>query len=310
METPAGAPHARQRLIRLLVRPWATGIVAAVLAACAPADPAVTLAQNVRNCENATFPEQQMAACSAAIAAPGIEPTQRAALLIQRGMLHAAQGRHARAVADFGRALRADPANSDALSERGSVHQQRGFFDLALRDYEAALAVDPLNSIAAYRREEAMRGRVDSVAQQLAQLGELIAENAGNSSALNNRCWLLATNDQNLDGALADCNAALVAEPGSAAALDSRGLVYLKREDFPAAIADYEAALAQEPNRGHYLYGRGLARLGLGQNAEGEADLIAAEAAEPGVGQAYAGYGYIPTTPRGEAPPNPAPAKP
>jgi len=298
METSAGAPHAGQRLIRWLIRPWATGIIVTVLAACAPADPAVTLAQNVRTCQNATFPEQQMAACSAAIAASNIEPTQRAALLIQRGMLHAAQGQHARAIADFGRAMRADPTNSDALSERGAVHQQRGFFDLAVRDYDAALAIDPLNSIAAYRRDEAMRGRVDSVAQQLEQLNAMIAENSSNASALNNRCWLLATNDQNLDGALADCNAALRAQPNSAAALDSRGLVHLKREDFQAAIADYEAALAQEPNRGHYLYGRGLARLGLGQNAEGEADLIAAEAAEPGVGAAYAGYGYIPMSPR------------
>lgn len=175
------------------------------------------------------------------------------------------------------------------------VHQQRGVFDLALRDYEAALAIDPSNSIAAYRRDQALQGRVDSVQQQITQLTELLMREPQNAAALNNRCWVRAINDEDLNAALADCNAALVIEPLASQTLDSRGLVHLKRGDFSAALADYDAALRIEPNRGHFLYGRGLARLRLGQNAEGEADLVAAENAEPGVAQAYAGYGHIPT---------------
>jgi tetratricopeptide (TPR) repeat protein len=308
METPARAPDARKGLIRLA----AALAVAAALAACTPADPAATLAQNLTLCEGQGFPDQRIAACSAVVADPGIDPARRAAAFVQRGMLRAELGQHARAVADFGRALRLDATNTDAYSERGAVHQQRGAFDLAVRDYDAALALDPRHSIASYRRQEAMRGRVDAFSSQLAQLGEILAREPANAAALNNRCWLRATYDQEIDAALADCNAAVRADPRYAAALDSRGLVHLKRHDFQEAVTDYDAALVLDPNRGHYLYGRGLARLQLGLNEQGEADLIAAEAAEPGIAQAYAGYGYLPPAPRGAltaAQPT-APAKP
>jgi tetratricopeptide (TPR) repeat protein len=296
METSASTADARQGLMRLA----GALAVAAALAACAPADPAVVLAQNLAACETGAFPEQRMAACSAVAADTGATAQQRAAALIQRGMSRAAEGHHTRAVADFGRALRLDPANSDALSERGAVHQERGAYDLAMRDYEAALAIDPQNSMASYRREQAMTGRMDAVQQQLAQLTEVLTRDPENATALNNRCWLRAVNDDDLNAALADCNAALRIEPESANALDSRALVYLKRGEFAAALADYDAALALEPRRGHYVYGRGLARVGLGQ-AEGQADLASAEALEPGVTAAYAGYGHIPDTPASAA---------
>ncbi|HYD72177.1 MAG TPA: hypothetical protein VEF55_03510 [Candidatus Binatia bacterium] len=283
METPAGAPDARKGLMRL------AGLVAvaAALAACAPADPAATLAQNLALCEGQGYPDQRIAACSAVALDPSVEPTRRASAFVQRGMLRAEMGQQARAVADFGRALRIDATNTDAFSERGAIHQQRGAFDLAVRDYDAALALDPRHSIAAYRREEAVRGRVDSVAQQIAQLSEILAREPQNTAALNNRCWVRAINDEDLNAALADCNAALTIEPQSSNALDSRGLVHLKRGACDLALADYEAALAIEPGRGHFLHGRGLARICLGHVTEGQADISAAEIAEPGVAARY-----------------------
>lgn len=291
METPAGAAHARKGLT------LAALTLAAALAGCTPADPALMAQQNAALCENGTFPDQRINACSAIIDDASVEPTRRAAALVTRGMLRAEQGQHARAVADFGRALRLDANNTDALSQRGAVHEQRGAYDIALRDYDAALALDPGNSMAVVRREQAMQGQMDALRQQLARLSEFLTHEPDNAAALNERCWLRAINDQEIEGAFRDCNAALRAEPQFAAALDSRGLVNLKRGDFQAALSDYEAALAVEPRRGHFLYGRGLARMRLGQVEAGEADLEAAEAAEPGVTQAYRGYGEIPQAP-------------
>ncbi len=263
------------------------------IAACAPSDPVAMRARNINACETALLQERQIAACSAVVADAAADPAQRAAALVQRGVARAGRGQHARAVADFGRALRLDPANGDALAERGAVHQERGAYELALRDYEAALAIDPRHAMAAHRRQQALQGQVDAVSRQIEQLSELIAREPGNAAALNNRCWLRAVHDGDLTAALADCDAALRIQP-SANTLDSRGLVRLKRGEFDAALADYEAALALEPNRGHYLFGRGLARRQLGELELGEADLRAAEAAEPGVTQAYAGYGRLP----------------
>jgi len=297
METPAGATDARKGLRRRLGAFTLMGMVVG----CTPPDPAVVLEQNIAACSTGSFPEQRIAACSAVASDADATPAQRAAALIQRGMDRAEQQQYTRAVADFGRALRLDPSNTDALSERGAVHQQRGAYEAALSDFEAALALDPYNSIAAYRRDQALQGRGDSVRQQLAQLTEMLARDPNNAEALNNRCWLLAVNDGDLNAALADCDAALRIAPQSSNTLDSRGLVRLKRGEFAAALGDYEAALALEPREGHYLYGRGLARLRLGDVQAGEADLAAAELLRPGVGAAYASYGYIPTAPAAAA---------
>ncbi len=293
METPAGAADARKGLRLALI---GLACVLAV-AACTESHPASALAQNIRMCQEANFLDQRLAACSVVASHAAAERAQRAAALVERGVVRAQQGQHARAVADFGRALRLDPANVDALAQRGAVHEERGAYDQAVRDYDAALAINPLHELATYRREQALQGRLDRVQQHIAQLTETLTREPGNAAALNNRCWLRAINDQDLNAALADCNAALQIDPGHAASLDSRGLVHLKRSEFQAALADYEAALALEPGRGHFLYGRGLARLQLGQISAGEADLAAAETAEPGVARAYAGYGRVPSAP-------------
>ncbi len=270
------------------------GVVA--LAACTPADPAATLAQNARDCEEGMFPDQRIAACSRVVANSSVAASQRAAALLTRGMLRAELGQHARAVADFGRAIRLDATLSDAYAERGLVHYNRGAFERALRDYDAALAIDPLNSLAVYRRDQALEGRAGAVRRQIETLSEALAREPQNTSLLNNRCWVRAINDVELEAALADCNAALLIDAGNANVLDSRGLVHLKRGAFEMALADYEAALVIDPGRGHYLYGRGMARWAMGRQAEAEQDFAAAEADEPGTALLYQGYNATPDT--------------
>lgn len=261
------------------------------LCACAPSDPAARLAQQWQVCEAGLIHDQRIAACSAVIADDATAPDRRAAALIQRGMLRAELVQHTRAVADFGRALRIDPSLVQAYVARAAVHQERGAFDRAVRDYDAALALNPRSSAAVEGREAALSLRTSSYGLQIQRLTEALAEAPGDVSLLNNRCWVRAISDDDLDAALADCDAALRIEPAHAATLDSRGMVRLKRGEFDLALADYEAALAVEPGRGHYLYGRGIARIRLGQEDEGWADLEAAEAAEPGITRVYAGYG-------------------
>jgi tetratricopeptide (TPR) repeat protein len=111
---------------------------------------------------------------------------------------------------------------------------------------------------------------------------------------------LRTVNNDDLDLALADCNASLVAAPNDANVLDSRGLVYLKRGEYAASLADYEAAFALEPERGHFLYGRGLVRIALGMHAEGNADLTRAEVLEPGIARQYQDYNILPPKPQHE----------
>jgi tetratricopeptide (TPR) repeat protein len=276
-------------------------LVSAVLllgvSACSPADPAAFAEAKWSICANdmsMTLPDARIAACSA-VAAYAAAPERRAAALVTRGVLRGEMGQHARAVADFGRALRLDRNNVDALVERGLVHFNRGAMESALRDYNAALALDPAFDIALERRRVALQSLQDAQRSQLEYLNEALQQDPLNAELLNNRCWLRAVEGKELELALMDCDAALRVEPANSAALDSRGLIYLKLGDNQAALADYEAALAVEPGRGHFLYGRGLARLRLGMVAEGQADLAAAEAAEPGIAAQYESYGATPS---------------
>jgi lipoprotein NlpI len=96
---------------------------------------------------------------------------------------------------------------------------------------------------------------------------------------------------QQLDLALADCNASLQIAPDAEETLNTRGLVHLRRRNFQAAFDDYDAALRLSADRASSHYGRGVARLRLGQRAEGRADIAAATQRDPNVAAEFAAYG-------------------
>ncbi len=276
------------------MRALAPALAAAWLAACGQDDGAAALARDIAACEGGMFPEQRLTACSAVIANASAERWDRADALVQRGMLRASLGQHARAVADFGRALRIDASLANAYAQRALIHQERGAYDRAISDFDAALALDPNMPAAIQGRAQVLSSQAQTFQSQIDALTQALLRTPDDAGLLNNRCWIRAVSGEELDQALVDCNAALLLEPANAAALDSRGLVYLKLGAFESALADYDAALAIEPGRGHYLYGRAMARWGLGQPSE--ADFAEAEAAEPAVSSLYASYRATPET--------------
>lgn len=261
------------------------------LSACAPADPAVRAEQQWVACQTNPMQQQRVEACSAIIADPSTAPARRAEALVERGIVRGEMMQDARAVADFGRALRLDPNLVRAYLERGELHFSRDAFDAAIRDLDAALSLAPGLREAMDLREAALRGRQEGSLDQLDLITQALADRPHDSMLWNNRCWVRAVGGEELEFALADCNEALRLDPRNTAALDSRGLVHFKRGDYAAALADYEAALAIEPGRGHYLYGRGMTRMRMGAVDAGRADLAAAERAEPGIAAIYRTYG-------------------
>ena len=113
-------------------------------------------------------------------------------------------------------------------------------------------------------------------------------------AARNARCWARALAGQQLELALADCDAAVYAQPKVAAFHDSRGLVYLRQGRYQKAIADYDAALDLSPKVAWSLYGRGIARQRLGLTAAGQADIAAATALAPKIAEEAASHGIVP----------------
>lgn len=263
------------------------------LAACSPPDAPHVVSRNIQLCSQPGLPPSRLRACSAVVASARVNAEQRVEALITRGVLRAEGGQDARAVADFGRALRIDPDNIQALLERGWVHQGRGAYEAAVRDYDAILAVYPNFPLALQRREEALSGEAGAFRVEIDRLSQEIAQSPNNAALLNNRCWVRAINGQELQEALADCDQALRIRPNSANVLDSRGLVNYKLGNFDAALADYDAALGIE-DAPHYRYGRGVTLIALGREADGRAAMAQAIAADAQVAGMYYGYGVSP----------------
>jgi tetratricopeptide (TPR) repeat protein len=122
--------------------------------------------------------------------------------------------------------------------------------------------------------------------EALRDIDEALSVYADEPTLLFARCQANMLVD-NLDQALADCDASMQVEP-SANALVARGAVHLRRSEFDAALADFELAGALPA---YAQYGRGLARVGLGQSAEGGADIEAAAAQDEGVAAWFARLG-------------------
>ncbi|MBW6528219.1 aspartyl protease family protein [Sphingomonas sp. RHCKR7] len=211
----------------------------------------------------------------------------------QRAMARLAERQPLPALADLDRAVELAPQDADARLQRAMLRLNGGDRPGATADLEAAdAALAPSSAM-----RLTLAGLWDQVDRPGAALTSYDAwlrahpEDARRANALNGRCWARAQLNRDLDGALADCDAALKLAPGRPAYLDSRALVRLRRGEVDAALADYDAALRLAPRMAWSLYARGLAAARAGRAAQAARDRAAALAIEPRVGERAARLG-------------------
>ena len=180
------------------------------------------------------------------------------------------------------------------LMAAGEAEQQSDY-DGAIRAYSAILALKPDDEPILLDRGGNYAGKKD-FDHALADFSALIAKQPDNADALNARCWDRAWVNRDLDGALADCSAALKLirnRQTIAEVHDSRGFVYFRKGDFSRAITDYDAALQLSPRMAESLYRRGLAKVRKGDPA-GKADITMALTMDPHAGDDMNGLGLKP----------------
>jgi len=220
----------------------------------------------------------------------------------QRALARLANNQPLLAMTDLDQTLKLDPGDIDALLVRAQLRLSEDAKvgagqDLDLADHAATQQSDMRVEMGGLYEGA---GRLKDA---IAQYGLWIASHADDprlSDALNGRCWARTLTGADLDLALRDCNRALQLHPKTAAYLDSRGLVHLRRGEFDKAVADYDAALTIKPDIAWSHLGRGLAKLKLGQTAAGQADVAQALKLEPKLPDEAQSYGIaIPTAPGG-----------
>ncbi len=209
-----------------------------------------------------------------------------------RGMMYAVQGKSDLALVDYDHALRSNPLDASNLLARGLIHDGRKEIDAAVADYTVALRQMPESA-------EPEAAHCGSAAPFKANAFAIAADNRvlerdpACTAATANRCRVRALLGVQLDGALADCDAAIAAA-AERGLLFSRGLIYLRLHRDAEALRDEEQVVAADPSVAAALYARGVARLRTGDKAGGEADIAAAQTKEADVADESAAIGIRP----------------
>lgn len=204
---------------------------------------------------------------------------------IQRGIAHLNNSQLLLGASDLDAAILLAPGNADARLARARLRMESRDPKGAREDLEAADAAlapasDARLQLAGLYTEV---GAADRAVPSFDAWLKFHPEDSGRARALNGRCWASALGNQDLDRALADCNAALRIRSGDPSYLDSRALVYFRRGETDKAIADYDRVLAAQPRNAWSRFMRGLVFQRTGQTAKANADRTAALAIEPDV---------------------------
>jgi tetratricopeptide (TPR) repeat protein len=222
-----------------------------------------------------------------AVALKADEPT----FLSDLGLVQAAGGELAQAVASYDRALALRPGIAETHCRRADALRMMARNEVALDDYDAAIALNPtfaqaLNNrglvlMALGRRREALASYDIALAFQPAYL-----------LALCNRGRALQELGR-MDEAVASYDAALAVSPDCLEALNNRGAALQDLGRLDQALTSLDAALALSPDYADALNNRGNVLKALGRNDEALAGYAAAIDANPGFVEALCNQGFL-----------------
>jgi tetratricopeptide (TPR) repeat protein len=176
------------------------------------------------------------------------------------GLTKARQGFNDQAIAEYDKAVSADPQNPMTYVNRGVAQFRLGRGDAALRDYDRAIELDPKLAHAYSNRSHLYYSRKD-YKRALDDANAAVTYNARLPEAYVNLANARsATGD--LDGALQDYNRAIQLNPPRnvlAGAFNNRGNVFLAMKNANAAVQNYNRALQLKPDMPDSFFNRALA---------------------------------------------------
>jgi tetratricopeptide (TPR) repeat protein/predicted aspartyl protease len=204
----------------------------------------------------------------------------------------------AQAMGDLDQAIKLKPEDAQSLLLRAQIRLANKEQATAITDLDAADRALPKEASIRLAIGQTYQ-RADLFPQAIAQFDLWISAHkadAGKSQGLFMRCRARALWGQGLDKALSDCNAAvaLFPKPEGGPALETRGLVRLRRGELDKSVDDYSEALKVNPQSPWALYGRGLAKIRKGMTVAGQTDEAAARHTAPHIEDVFHQYGIVP----------------
>ncbi|WP_230770004.1 DUF3857 domain-containing protein [Sphingomonas sp. Leaf4] len=220
----------------------------------------------------------------------GIQPSVD--LYLQRSQVHARLGDPVQALADAERARAIDPASFTAIGQVAQMKAESGDLagGLALLDQRIALGGE--SRVPLRRMKATLLGDFGAAAEAVALYDTLIGEKPGSPLLLNGRCWVKGTRAVMLDTALKDCTAAIELSDDTAAALDSRAMVWYRLGRYAEAMTDVDTVLADHPDHASTRYLRAAILKATKRDGEAAGELAIARRLSPTIDREYARYGF------------------
>ena len=212
------------------------------------------------------------------MAKPGADPANIGQSIAQALALHQ-QGRLDEAEKIYGRVLKAQRDNFDAMHLLGVLNHQRGKAGEAYRLLTGALKVQP-RSVDAMSNLALVLHALKRDDEALAQLDRALALAPGHADALNNRGNILLDLKRPRE-AIAAFDAVIAQQPRHLQAWVNRGNALAELGEHQRALAEYNGALEVAPGHPLAHYNRGNALRMLGREAEALTDYDRAISAAP-----------------------------
>ncbi len=208
---------------------------------------------------------------------------------LHRGQVLLRAGQPQQAVSDIDESVHLAPALTDALMLRAQVRIHNGNLDGARADFAAAEASAPGRFELPLIESEAYAdtGRYPAALQLLNTWIAAHPDDERRYTAFMSRCLVRGMLGQELDAALIDCNKARRELSSNSAVLFDRGIVELRLKQYDKAITDFTDTIKLQPRLARAYYARGIARGAKGDQPGGDADLKAALAIEPRVARMF-----------------------
>lgn len=174
-----------------------------------------------------------------------------------RGIVHAAAGRHDLAIQEYNVSLKLDPNQSYTYFKRGLAYANQAHYERAVEDYSEAIRLHP---------EAVQGGDGQARAGDTADVRDshLAAAYLNRAAAYNKMGFF--------DWAIEDTTAATHLRPDFSSAYHNRGSFYLTKGEFDRAAEDYSKAIDLQPRFGDAYNHRGHARFFLGRFEDAAGD--------------------------------------
>lgn len=198
------------------------------------------------------------------------------------------------ALSDAQEARKLDAASTSAIEAVANYTAEIGDVPKAVALLDERIALGGKTRDDYRRAKAALMGEFGDAEAALAELNLLNSEKPGSPVFLNERCWVKAARNLQLESALKDCTSAIELSESSADILDSRALVWFRLERYEDALRDLDAALLQSPGMASSRFLRAIVYKKLGRTKEAEIDLAIPRQMKPSVERTYARFGLKP----------------